>query len=551
MKSLSALPGGVGLFAIALLNTVTEFAAWVAVLIVAYEQGGAAESGRAAAIQLIPAAIFAPFVAAAGDRFPRHRVIQVAMAMIALTTLGIGALLQFEQSLVIVYLLAAVLAVALISVPTAMASLLVHHAKTPEQLTSLNVLATIVRSVGILVGPLVAAVALSILSPAWLFVLLSISASAAFVAVVIIIEHDDRPRVPLRLRDVAADSTAGLRYVIGTSSVRRVIGYLTVGQLILGTLDVILVSVAFDQLGRGGGAAATLSACLAGGAVVASVASTRFIGRIRLGALAVVGGLTMSIPIIWLDRSAHLWLVVLTVAIIGVGSAFDDIGGLTLLQRVGSEQMTSRVFGVLDSCSLAACAVGALIAGTLIDNLTALTAFAIIGGTSALVIATLALRLVGVDNGVESVDPARIDELRGVPFLAPLPLPTLERLVRTSEIRTYRAGETIIVQGAIEHEFFVLLDGSIVVIADGVTLREGTAPDYFGEIALVRNVARTASVIATTTVSVAAIDRDSFLESISLTASSRLSAETVAGTRMDRVFEPDRSLEVGTTELYD
>src|SRR6188474_2820425 len=71
LRSLGALPGGVGLFAIALLNTVTEFAAWVAVLIVAFEQGGAAESGRSAAIQLIPAAFAAPFIAAAGDRFPR------------------------------------------------------------------------------------------------------------------------------------------------------------------------------------------------------------------------------------------------------------------------------------------------------------------------------------------------------------------------------------------------------------------------------------------------------------------------------------------------
>ena len=53
------------------LDTITEFAAWVAVLIVAFEQGGAAESGRSAAIQLIPAAVAAPFIAAAGDRFPR------------------------------------------------------------------------------------------------------------------------------------------------------------------------------------------------------------------------------------------------------------------------------------------------------------------------------------------------------------------------------------------------------------------------------------------------------------------------------------------------
>ena len=90
----------------------------------------------------------------------------------------------------------------------------------------------------------------------------------------------------------------------------------------------------------------------------------------------------------------------------------------------------------------------------------------------------------------------------------------------------------MIVQGAVEHEFFVLVDGSIVVTQDGGTIREGVAPDYFGEIALVREVPRTASVTATSPSSVVAIDREAFLESISLTASSRLSAETVAGTRL-------------------
>jgi MFS family permease len=544
LKSLGELPGGVGLFSIALLNTVTEFAAWVAVLIVAFEQGGAAESGRAAAIQLIPAAFAAPFVAAAGDRFPRHRVIQVAMAAVALTTLGIAALLHFEQSLVLVYLLAAVLAMALISVPTALASLLVHHARTPDQLTSLNVLATIVRSVGILVGPLVAAIALSIVTPAWLFVGLSVAALGALVAVVVFVAEDDRAHARLRIRDVATDSMAGLRYVVATSPVRRIIVFLAIGQVILGTLDVILVSVAFEQLGRGGGTAAMLSACLAAGAVAASLTATRFIGRVELSWLALGGGLLMTIPVIALDQFALLVPVVSIVAIIGVGSAFEDIGGLTLLQRVGSERMTSRVFGILNSCSLAACAVGALVAGAFIERLSALTAFAIIGVTGAVAMVVCGSRLISVDRAIDDVDPARIDELRLVPFLAPLPLPTLERLVRTSELRTCPPGSALIVQGMVEHEFFVLLAGSIVVTADGVTIREGSAPDYVGEIALVRDVARTAGVAAITECSVLVIGREAFLESISLTSSSRLSAETVAGTRLADAAGMQRPIDV-------
>ncbi|MET0908492.1 MAG: cyclic nucleotide-binding domain-containing protein, partial [Ilumatobacteraceae bacterium] len=372
---------------------------------------------------------------------------------------------------------------------------------------------------------------------------LSATTLVGLTAVVLGVDNDDRPRSTLRLGDVARDSTAGLRHAIATTSVRRTIGYLTIGQVILGTLDVILVSVAFEQLGRGGGTAAMLNACLAGGAVIASVTAARFISRIRLGIVATVGGVLMSLPIVLLDRFDQLAPVVLVAAIIGVGSAFDDIGGLTLLQRVGSERMTSRVFGVLNSCSLAACAVGAMIAGTLIDNMSALTAFAIIGGVGLAFVVPCGIRLIGVDRAIETVDPARIEQLRGVPFLAPLPLPTLERLVRTSQLRSYEPGETPIVEGAVEHDFFVLIDGSFEVIKGGDVIRTGGAPDYFGEIALVRDVPRTASITATSPMSVLAIGREAFLESISLTASSRLSAETVAGSRL--ATAPDGQLPDG------
>ena len=248
------------------------FAAWVAVLIVAFEQGGAAESGRAAAIQLIPAAFAAPFVAAAGDRFPRHRVIQVALAAIALTTLGIAALLHLEQSLVLVYLLAAVLAVALISVPTALASLLVHHAQDARP-ADVAERAGHHRAIGRRPRrpPRGGDRPVDASAPRGCSSLLCVAALGALVAVVLLVEEDDRAPSRLRLRDVASDSVAGLRYVLATSPVRRIIVYLTVGQIILGTLDVILVSVAFEQLASGAGTAALLSACLASGSVVASL----------------------------------------------------------------------------------------------------------------------------------------------------------------------------------------------------------------------------------------------------------------------------------------
>src|SRR4029450_2974203 len=53
----------------------TESATWIAILVYAFERGGAAEMGAVSAILLLPSAIVAPFAAYAGDRFRRDRVL--------------------------------------------------------------------------------------------------------------------------------------------------------------------------------------------------------------------------------------------------------------------------------------------------------------------------------------------------------------------------------------------------------------------------------------------------------------------------------------------
>ncbi len=52
-----------------------EFGTWVAILVYAYDRGGASAAGVVAAIQLIPSGLVAPFGAFAGDRFRRDRVL--------------------------------------------------------------------------------------------------------------------------------------------------------------------------------------------------------------------------------------------------------------------------------------------------------------------------------------------------------------------------------------------------------------------------------------------------------------------------------------------
>ena len=119
------------------------------------------------------------------------------------------------------------------------------------------------------------------------------------------------------------------------------------------------------------------------------------------------------------------------------------------------------------------------------------------------------------------------DLLRGVPFLEPLPLPRLERLVRDAETVTVSAGETLFRAGDHGDRFFLIDKGELDVVEFGNRLGRG---DSFGEIALLRDVPRTATLRAVTAASLWTITRPVFLAAVtSDRASAGLAEATVQG----------------------
>ena len=199
-----------------------------------------------------------------------------------------------------------------------------------------------------------------------------------------------------------------------------------------------------------------------------------------------------------------------------------------MLQRASDESMTSRVFGILRSWYFLAVAAGAATAGFLVTrhDLSALSAW--IGGVAAIVLvsASMALRQVAAQSS--TVDAAMLEPLRSVEFLDLLPLPTLEELAERVEVRHVQPGCVVITEGDDGAEFFVLVDGAVEISARGGVAESVTAPSSFGEVALVHDCVRTATVRATQASRLFVISRDDFLDAISQTTTSRSMAVEVA-----------------------
>lgn len=248
----------------------------------------------------------------------------------------------------------------------------------------------------------------------------------------------------------------------------------------------------------------------------------------RLTSFISGGVLLATLPLTVLGELSGIGVVMVLVGLLGAGHALVEIGAHTLLQRTTSEVMTSRSFGVLDSSSLVGAAIGAAVAGAVISDNDLTVAVVTIGIVSAAALLAGSLALRSTERRAQSVDTALVDQLRTVSFLDPLPLPTLERLAAGLERRSADAEERLVVQGDPGRDFFVLLDGTVEVSIDGSVVGTMVAPASFGEVALLHDDVRSASVTATTPCELAVIDQHHFLDAVERTASSHREALAVA-----------------------
>ena len=172
-----------------------------------------------------------------------------------------------------------------------------------------------------------------------------------------------------------------------------------------------------------------------------------------------------------------------------------------------------------------------MLAPLLIDALGIRTALIVTGALLPVLAALLWGRLAAID--ARAVVPARrIELLLANPIFAPLPPAAIEHLAAKLFPRVVSAGDVVFRQGDAGDLFYLVDDGRCEIAIDGEKVADAWPGESFGEIALLRDVPRTATVTAAEDTSLLALDRDEFIAAVTGHAPSREAADSVIGSRL-------------------
>lgn len=516
-----------------------KWALLVTTLVIAYDRGGAFAVGILGVVRYLTPAIVAPFAGVPASRWLPLDVLRAINLGRTVAALGVAAVVATDAPLAALMVMVALEAgIGAFTRPLHM-GLLPACASTPEQLVAANVTSSAADGLGTFVGPAIASLVLVSTGPLGailaVVVIYGLGVLAIARARIAIVGHRAMTVGPAK---VLSEIPAVARAVARLPGARLVLVGFAAQTFVRGLLTVLTVVAAIELLGMGEPGVGALNAAMGLGGLIGAGASLSLAGRARLGPAFILALVGWGVPIAPIGLVVHPAVAITAMVAVGLSNAFLDVAGYTLVQRTTPNDARIAVLGVTDGVANLGPAAGGVVAPVLI---------ATIGVQTALVVTGAILPIVGLvlwtsTRTLNEGGPAaarRVELLRAQPLFAPLSLATIEHLAATMTPRHFDASAWLMREGDAGDDYQLIDAGDVEISQGDTVLRTLPAGNGVGEIALVNDVPRTASVRAIGTVEAFSLDRDAFLEAVTGHAASHAAARTVARDRLalDRARE--------------
>ena len=524
-------------------SMIGDWAYATAVTVWAYGVGGVTAVGVWTGIRLGLMALTAPLGATLADRIARKKVMILAdLVRAALVAAAVGCLV-IDTPAAPIYILATLTSLMGTPFRCAQRALMPSLARTPEELTASNGTSSTIESLSFFVGPAIGALLIASTNVQTVFAFNVVTFLWSTAAVLGI-------RVPERPEDAESDSesddsedadepdkesflsevTGGFRSIAANRDLMVVAWLICAQTIVAGASAVFFVVMAVDILDTGAHGVGYLESVLGVGAIVGGLFAIARATRNRLAQDLTVGVVLWALPLllvtIWPSPASVFGAVVL----LGLANPLVDVNFDTIVQRVTPDEVLGRVFGSLEACLIGSMALGAFLMPIFINFWGLRTSVAIVGiGVTALALPLLP-RMRRLDARLTT--PPGLDLLRAISIFKPLSAATVEGLARELDTVPVAAGEVVVREGEESDRFFIIESGLVEVTQGGAVLRREGPGEFFGEIGLLRDIPRTATVTAVEDTVLQGLSREDFLAAVNGERESYLAADDIVTRRL-------------------
>jgi MFS family permease len=463
-------------------------------------------------VRLSPYALFLPFTGSLADRGNRRLLLIGA-------NLGRGACvlgLLFVDSKSTIWL-----AFPLVFTITTLASIFrpaiqstVPAIVAPDELVKANSLLSQVESVSFVLGPGLGGIFILVGHPQFAFVVTGLAYTLSALTFTFI--HipprvaEERPTEGAWL----SQTLAGFRFLFRENQGVLAAFMMTIAAagLLSGAFWTLILVLAVKTFHLGGQGTGYLNAANGIGGIIGGFAVGLLITKLRLNQLFMVGSAVNFLVVVLVGVSPFGAGAFLALIVFGISDVISQVSGITVIQTATPRELLGRVFGAYESTLVGSMLLGTLAAGPLITVLGPRGAAVALALVSFTILGISAPRL----RKMEDVLGVRIF-LRQVPVLTTLSLQVLDDLASRLQVEAYGPGSEIVRQGDAGDRLYIVKSGQVDVSyeSDGrprVHLATLSKMDYFGEIALLRDVQRTATVRSLDHVETYSLQRADFQE---------------------------------------
>jgi hypothetical protein len=377
-----------------------------------------------------------------------------------------------------------------------------------EQLVAANALNSTIDNLVVIVGPALGALLLVVGSTTFVF---AVNAASFLLSAVMV----SRIRTRSRPVDVTEEGTAGplaqmavgIKTIMRLDAARTLVAYCALVSFVYGTDTVLFVGVGQQKLGVGAKGFGYLLAGVGIGGILMALAVDKIAARRQLAPVILAGVAGYTLPTALLTVIHNVPAAVVLEVVRGASTLVVDVMAITSLQRAVPSDQLARVFGVFFAFVLGAISLGALLTPIVVSS------SSLDGGLLAMAFAPFVVGVAGypalmaIDRDAAAsaaVLAPKVAILERLGIFSTATRPVLERLAEAATEVEFGPAATIIREGDTADAIYVLVDGEVEVTARGESggeekrLRTMQAPTYFGEIGVLEQIPRTATVTALT-----------------------------------------------------